>query len=46
MRVGTARWNLGHVLLASEHDAADVAMDTSHDLAALDAPGGRHSGVH
>lgn len=41
LRVGAARWNLGHVLLAqpgSEQDAADVAMDASHDLTALDTP--------
>lgn len=37
LRVGAARWNLGHVLLAqpgSEQDAVDVAMDASRDLAA------------
>ncbi|MFE9016677.1 helix-turn-helix domain-containing protein [Streptomyces cyaneofuscatus] len=43
LRVGAARWNLGHVLLAqpgSEQDAADIAMDASHDLTALDTPAG------
>lgn len=37
LRIATARWNLGHVLLSqpgSEQDAADVAMDASRDLAA------------
>ncbi|MER7042254.1 helix-turn-helix domain-containing protein [Streptomyces microflavus] len=41
LRVGAARWNLGHVLLSqpgSEQDAADVAMDAAHDLATLATP--------
>ncbi|MBV7249296.1 helix-turn-helix transcriptional regulator [Streptomyces sp. MW-W600-10] len=41
LRMGAARWNLGHVLLAqpgSERDAVDVAMDASRDLAAAVDP--------
>jgi len=49
LRVGAARWNLGHVLLAqpgSEQDAADVAMTPPTTASPWTALPGRHCGVH